>query len=136
MIIAVITMRVVQVAIDQIIHMITMGHCFMAAIWSMDMALGMAFCRGGAAVGVSRVNGDYMLVHVVMVRVVQMTIVQVIDMAIVFDSCVAATRPMFMVVPFMGNAAGLWVVLHAEKLHTERSGLKQPQCFNLHQTCV
>jgi hypothetical protein len=42
MVIAVVTVRVVQMAIDQIIDMVTMRHRLMAAAWAVHMIGGVA----------------------------------------------------------------------------------------------
>lgn len=91
-------MWVVQVAGDEIVHMIPVGNGFMTAAGSVDVAGVMtrtAMSRG-ARCRVLVTNLDDMLIKVVAVRRVQMAIVQVIHMVCMFHSGVATTGAMDM----------------------------------------
>jgi hypothetical protein len=88
-------MNMVQAAINQPINMIAMRHRFVAAARTVDMA---AHQAGGAAIGIVGGNRDHMFIHMIAVRVMQMPIVQIIDMAIVAHGGVAAAGAVNMVV--------------------------------------
>ncbi|SDA19063.1 hypothetical protein SAMN05216315_11132 [Nitrosospira sp. Nsp18] len=102
-IIAMVVMRVMEVAIDKIVHVIAMRHGFMAAVRSMYMFLRMAralmFRRTAFRIGRGYVY--HMLIEMVAVRVMQMPVMQVIDMPVVHDTCVAAFGSMRMSMIFM-----------------------------------
>lgn len=89
-------MWVVQVAGDEIVHMIPVGHGFMTAAGSVDVAGVMArtAVRRGACFRVLVTDLDDMLVKVVAVRRVEVAIVQVIHMVRMFHGSVATTGAM------------------------------------------
>lgn len=95
-----VTVRMVQMAIHQVVHMIAMRHRLMATARSMHMIWRMsgAVMVGRAAIGILRVHRQTVLVHVVAVHVMQMAVMQIVDMALVPNRCVAAAGPMTMVV--------------------------------------
>jgi hypothetical protein len=103
MIITMVVMRMMKVAIDQIVDMLAMRHGFMAAVRPMYMSLCMScalmFRRTAFRIGRGYVY--HMLIEMVAVRVMQMPVVQVIDMPVVHDTCVAAFRAMRMSMIFM-----------------------------------
>jgi hypothetical protein len=96
-------MRVMEVAIDKIVHMLAMRHGFMAAVRPMYMSLRMAralmFRRAAFRIGRSYVY--HMLIEMVAVRVMQMPIMQVIDVPVVHDADMAAFGSMRMSMIFM-----------------------------------
>ena len=95
-IVTVITMRMMQVAIDEIIGVITMGYCLVstARVVLMPRFVACATMIGCASVRVMRVDFYNVLLNERWVdlphRVVKMSVVNVIDMAFVFDRDVAA----------------------------------------------
>ena len=95
-IVTVITMRMMQVAIDEIIGVITMGYYLVstARVVLMPRFVACATMIGCASVRVMRVDFYNVLLNERWVdlphRVVQMSVVNVIDMAVVFDRDVAA----------------------------------------------
>ena len=94
--------HMVQVAIDQIIDMITVRHRFVAAAGAVHMAA----CQiGNAAIGIGRGYGHHMFIDMIAVRVMQMAIMQIIDMAIMAHGGVAAARPMHMGMAGVGVGA-------------------------------
>ena len=108
MVVAMVAVRVVQVAIDQVVDVVTVWDGFVAATGAMDVAgfVAAASVLGRAAVGVGGRDGDHVLVDVVAVRVVQVTVVQVVDVAIMADGRVAAAGAMGVVmVGVMGQLA-------------------------------
>lgn len=67
MVVAVATVRVVQMAIHQIIDMVTMRHGLMAATWPVYMTCGVAVALGGrrAAITVEDIHRKAVLVDVI-----------------------------------------------------------------------
>jgi hypothetical protein len=86
-------MRVMQPPVHEIVDVVPVGHGFVSAARSMCVS---APGIGRAAQGISVADLDNMFVDVVFVRVMQMTIVEVIDMAMMAQSCVSTARTMFM----------------------------------------
>ena len=82
MVVAVVAVRVVQVAINEVVRVVAMRYGFVAV----------AVMIRGADVRVSGADGDTVFIDVVAVRMVQVAIVQVIDVAFVFDGGVTAIR--------------------------------------------
>ncbi len=84
MVVTVIAMRVVQMPMDQVIHMIAVGYWLMTAIRAVLMVRFMlsavVFGRALERIGVGDV--DMMLCHVISHLMMQMTIMQVVDMSI------------------------------------------------------
>ena len=77
MVVAMVTVRVVQVSVDEIVDVVAMGHSLMSAVGAMNMAgvvPGAAVVRR-ASTRVAPIDGDDMFVDVVLVRVVQVTVV-------------------------------------------------------------
>jgi hypothetical protein len=100
MIIAVITVRMVQMAIDEIVDVVAMWDCFVAATGSMNMR---SIMSGAAMVGratirvlVTRFNP--MFINMIRVRMVKMAVVEIVHMVAVPDGNVAATGSMRVVV--------------------------------------
>lgn len=95
-----VAVRIVQVAIDQIADVVTMRHGLMAATRTVDMTrlVTTATVLGRATGGVGLRDGNHVFVDVVAVRMVQVTIMQIVDMAFVADGGVAAARTMLVVV--------------------------------------
>lgn len=95
-----VAMGVVQVAIDQVVDVVTVGHGFVAAARTVNVAWLMAGAavRGSASGGIGGAHWDGMLVHMVAVGVVQVAIVQIVDVAVVHDGGVAAARTVLVVV--------------------------------------
>ena len=93
-----VAVRVVQMTADEIIDMVAVWNGLVSTTGSVDVAfvmLGtrMIWCAPGL---VPRAGFENVVVDVVAMYVVQMTVVQIIDMAVVFDGDVAATGPMGM----------------------------------------
>ena len=82
-VVAVVAVRVVEMAGYPVIHMIAVRHRFMAAPWPMDVPRLMPATTmvGGAGVWVLTRYLDHMLVDMTFVGVVKVTIVQVVSMA-------------------------------------------------------
>ena len=104
MIVAVVAVRMVQVAVHKVIDMIAMWHGFVAATGSVDVAgfVAAAGCR--ATIGVRGAHFDDMFIDVIAMRVMEVAVVQVIDMSLVFHSGVAAAWAVLMIVVGMSLA--------------------------------
>lgn len=103
-----VAVRVVQVAVDQVVDVVTVRDGFVAATGAMDVAglVAAAFVLGRAAVGVGGRDRDHVLVDVVAMRMVQVAVVQVVDMTVMPDGRVAAAGAMGVVmVGVMGQLA-------------------------------
>ena len=106
-------MRVVQVAIDEVVNVVAMRHGFVAATGAVDVsrfvAAAVVVRRAGIRVGGA--DGDAVFMNVVAMRVVQVAVVQVIDVAVVLDGGVAAARAVLVrvvgVVRFVAAAAAV-----------------------------
>ncbi|NWB84026.1 MULTISPECIES: hypothetical protein [Pseudomonas] len=98
MVVAVATMRMVQMPLHQIVHMIPMCDSFMPTARAMHMILGMSAAAmiRCAASGIARVDLQAVLIDVIAMHMVQVTIVQVVDMAIVLNRRMSAARAMLM----------------------------------------
>ena len=97
-IVAMIAMRVMQVAADAIIDVIAMRHRLVTAAGRVDMAgfmTGAAVIRG-AAIGVFAGNLNHVLVDMIAMRVMQVTVVEIVGVAVMAHGGVAATRPVTM----------------------------------------
>ena len=92
MIVAVIAVRVMQMALDPVIHVIAVRYRLVAAARPVHMArlVAGAAMVGGAAVGIVARDLDHMLVDMLLMRVVQVTVMQVVDVAAMPDRLVAA----------------------------------------------
>jgi hypothetical protein len=111
MIVTVITIRMMQMTIDKIIDMIAMRHRFVPTTRSMFVAdlVTAAIVVGRAALGVFGTDFQDMILdqrranrtH----RVMEMTVVEVIDMVVVFESSVPAVRAMSVTVIGMGRGS-------------------------------
>lgn len=103
MIVAMIAMRVMQMAVNQIIDVVPMGYRFMTTSWAvymsgfMTIAL-MAWC---ALVRCGVGNLNHMFVDMILVRMMQMTIMKIVDMAIVVYGCMPAVGAVLMFVVWM-----------------------------------
>lgn len=93
MIVAVTGVRVMKVITDQVVDMVTMRHCRMAAGCPMAVRLLVTGTgvRRRARGGIRRAHYNRMLVNVRAVHAVEMAVVQVVDVIIVLYSLVPAT---------------------------------------------
>jgi hypothetical protein len=91
MVIAMVTVWMMQMPVDKVINMITVRHGFMSASRTMHVTWLVTRCPMGASIRVLRTDFDLVLVDVVAVRMVQVPIVQVIHVVTVLDRSVAAS---------------------------------------------
>ena len=113
MVVAVVAVRVVQVAIDEVVNVVAMRHRFMTAAGAVNVPgfVAAAVVVGRAGVRVGGADGDAVFIDVVAVRVVQVAVVQVVNVAVVLDGGVAAARAVLVrvvgVVRFVAAAAAV-----------------------------
>ncbi len=101
-----IAMRVVQVAIDQIVHMVTVRHSRVTAARPMNVIRSV---RGAgvfrrASVRIGRRDRKHVLIHVVAMRMVEMTIVEIVDVPVMQHRHMATFGAVLM---FMGVVMAL-----------------------------
>jgi hypothetical protein len=100
MIIAMIAVRMMKVSVDKIINVITMRHRLMSASRAMHvpgLVTGAVVIRR-ASIGIFRAHLDLMLVHVIVVRMMEMAIMDIVAVVAVTNGRVAAAGAMLMVV--------------------------------------
>ena len=86
-VVAMVAVRMMEAAVNQVIHVATMGNRGMAAIGTMNV-LRRAFFAGKfwrAFIGICRINGNRVLIHMIIVRMMKMAIVEVIYMPFMLD---------------------------------------------------
>ena len=107
MIVAMVAVRVVQAAVDEVVHMVAVRDALVAATRPVRVAGSAGAVDRSAAIRVPLGDLDCVFVHVVTVWVVQVAIVQVIDVVVVANCDVPATRTVLMGVVFVfGFIAG------------------------------
>lgn len=91
MVVAVVTVRMVQMAVHQVINVIAMRHGFMATAWAMYMAcrMAVALVAWGTALGVEGVDHQAMFIDMIAMHMVQVAVMQVVNVAIVLYRRVA-----------------------------------------------
>ena len=92
MVVAVVPVRVVQVTVDQVVHVISMGHGLVSAEGAVNMGRVVVFAGvlRRALRRVLRAHLDAVLVHVTVVGGVHVTVMEIVHMVAVFDAGVAA----------------------------------------------
>ena len=95
-----VAVRMVQVALNQIVDVVAVGNGLVAAAVTVPVALVVhaAIVVGRAAGRVGAANGQMMFLDAGGPHVVQMAVVQVIDMALVLNGHMAAIDAMLMIV--------------------------------------
>ena len=103
MVIAVSVVRVMKVAIHEIVHMISMWHALMAATWPVNVLglMRVAVVFRSASVRVFFSDSDCMVVDMVSVHVMQMTVVKIVGMAVMLDRRVTAPHTVGVRMSFM-----------------------------------
>jgi len=109
MIVAVIAMRMVQAPVDDVVHMVAVGHGLVTAAGAMHMTIGSASVASMfAAVGIGGADLDDMLVvvrfAVDLVPVVQVAVVQIVQVVGVANGLMATAGSMLVVVVGMSLA--------------------------------
>jgi hypothetical protein len=100
MVVAVAIVRPVKMAVDEVVDVIAVRHGLVPAVRSVNVTalVAAAVVLRRAAVRMLSIDGDRMLVDVVAVRVVEMSVVQVVDMPLVIDGGVAASWAVVVIV--------------------------------------
>jgi len=97
-IIAVRAMRMMKVAIHEVIDVVTVRNGRMSAAWPVDMIgrMGAASVTRRAGVGIGRADAESMLLDgPIRQRMVQVSVMEIVDMPFVIDRRVTAIRPVF-----------------------------------------
>lgn len=125
MVIAVTIVRMMQVSVDEVIDMITMGHRLVPATGTMDMSVTDMIRRTGHRI---HIRDFYdMLVHMTFVRVMQVSVMQIINMITVLYGGMTTARAMGVVVILMlGLIAGA---------HTGSFRCAGPGCWKKPSVC-
>jgi len=91
-VVAVVAVRVVQMTINEVVRVVAMRYGFVSAAGAVYMSrfVAVAVMIWGADVRVGGADGDGVFIDVVAVRMVQVSVVQVINVAFVLDGGVAA----------------------------------------------
>jgi hypothetical protein len=113
MVIAMVAMRVMQVAVDEIIDVIPVRHGGMAAAWAMNVAGRMraATVIRRAGRGVRPRHFQDVLLHLAAVGIMQVAVVEIVHVVSVLNGGVPATWPMLMrVVRMTGHKTPPWSV--------------------------
>jgi hypothetical protein len=99
-IVAMASVMVVQVAVDQVIHVISMRHSFMAAVRAVSVLLVVSrtLMTRRALLRIGRVHLNAMVIYMVAMWVMQVTVVKIIGMSVVFYSRMAAIWAMMVAV--------------------------------------
>lgn len=107
-VVAVAAVRMMQVPIDQVIDVVAVGHRLMTAAGAVPVVLGMAAAvvLRSAFRRVRGVDRQPMFFNASVPRVVEMTVVKIIDVPVVPDGGVAAARSVLVIVPGMGGWGG------------------------------
>jgi hypothetical protein len=127
-VITVIAMRMMKVAVDQIVDVIAMRHRFVSAARPVNMAciMGAAIVARRTLIRIFRADIKPVLVYMIAMRMMQVPIMQVIDMIAVFDGRVPAVRAVLMVVVgMMGFVAGAHLEAPRFTGHCQRDGRVQ-----------
>ena len=106
MVIAMIAVRMVEVSVDEVVHVVPMRDGGMAAARSVDMVFRMPGALVGGCAGI-RMGGGHLedvLIHMVSVGMVEVAVVEIVDMALVLDGGVSAAGAVLVGVVGMGMA--------------------------------
>ncbi len=103
MIVAVITMGVMEMAVDKIVDMVSVRHGFVPAARPVYMIRLVARTAmfGRASIRIFLRDFDDVFVNVIAMHVMQVAVMQIIDMAIMLDGCVTAAGSMLMWMVFV-----------------------------------
>ena len=110
MVVAVVAMLVMQTAVDDVVNVIAVRYGFVAATFAVNVAA----VNRMAAVRVGFIDAQSMLVVVAVVLMVQVAVVQIIDVAFVFDGSVAAVCAVNVVMMFVGFTGHFSLLMFSE----------------------
>jgi hypothetical protein len=98
-VIAVVAVRMVQLPLHEVTHVISMGNRLVPTPLSVPVPLIVAVAESrGALRGVTRVHADPVLIDVVLMRVVQTSVVEIIGVPFVTNCRVSAVGSMLVIV--------------------------------------
>jgi hypothetical protein len=94
-IIAMVAVRMMQVALYQVVDMVPMGHPVVAAIGTMNVPFTVAgaVMVSCASIGIRCVHFEHVLIDMIPVHMVQVPVMQVVDVPVMADGLVPAVRP-------------------------------------------
>ena len=100
MVVAMVAVRVMQMPVDEVVHVVPVGHGFMPTVGSMHVVTGMgaALVFGGAVRWIGCVYRERVFVHMVVMDMVQVAVVEVVDVPIMLDGGVSAAFAVNMLV--------------------------------------
>ena len=98
MVVAVRAVRMVEMAVHQIVDMVAMGHRLMAAARSVPVltVMAAAIMIGRAPFGVAPADIDRVFVDMPLMGMMEVSVVQVVDMIAMLDGDMPAIRPVGM----------------------------------------
>ena len=102
MVVAVISVLVMQTAVDDVVDVIAVRYSVVAATFAVTVTV--AGVNRMAAVRIGVIDAQGMFVVVAVVLMMQVAVVQIIDVAFVFDGSVAAVCAVNVVMMFVGFA--------------------------------
>ncbi|MGF6696044.1 hypothetical protein OKW38_000655 [Paraburkholderia sp. MM5496-R1] len=97
MVVAMIAVRMVQVAVDQVVDVIAMRYRFVAACRPVDMSRLMTAAVRSTLIRIFCAHLQPVFVHVIAMGMVQVAIVQIVSVIAMPDRSVSAVRTMLMV---------------------------------------
>ena len=112
MVVAVVAVLVMQTAVDDVVDMIAVRYGFVAATFAVNVAV--AGINRMAAIRVGFIDAQGMLVVVAVVLMVQVAVVQIIDVAFVFDGSVTAVCAVDVVMMFVGFTGHFSLLMFSE----------------------
>jgi hypothetical protein len=112
----------VQLAVHQIIDVIPVRHRLMSTARPVRVPLRVASGASRATVRMVLVNLDDVLVHVIFMRMMQMPVVKIVQMAMMLDRLMAAARPMLMGMIAVNCVVGTCVGMHGLKYRWKGTG--------------
>ena len=106
-IVAVVAVRMMQVAADQVVGVPGVRHRLVPAVRpvAVEGVVSAAGVAGGAHARVDCGRGEFVVIHMVAVRVVEVPVVEVIRVAVVLDGGVPAAHAVGVRVPLVGLAS-------------------------------
>lgn len=92
-----------QVAVDEVVDMVAVRHCLVPAARPMHVVrrVRAAVVLGRAVTGIRAVDGNRVFVYVVAMRVMEMTIVDVVNVTVMDDGGVSAVGAVSVIVVFV-----------------------------------
>ena len=103
---------VVQTAVDDVVNMIAVRYGFVAATFAVNVAV--AGVNRMAAVRVGFIDTQGVFIVVAVMLMVQVAVVQIIDVAFVFDGSVAAVCAVNVVLMFVGFTGHFSLLMFSE----------------------